>query len=176
MVDPSTDILVSWNANSDYAALLQDLNATTGKTSRVFTASLDFSANGGKAHIKPCFPSCMTCSCCCDICQCRLSDGRIRRPGVQRGEPSIAIVCACSLIYVIRPLACSSSTTLAATSLIGWCTTPSTRAPTPASSCRSRTGPAIICWALHKLRTVCDIRNEQNAFLAVALLHVHLTA
>jgi hypothetical protein len=52
MVDPSTDTLLAWNANSEYAALLQDLNATTGKTSHVFTASLDLSANGGKSH--PC--------------------------------------------------------------------------------------------------------------------------
>ena len=35
MVDPSTDTLLAWNANSEYAALLQDLNATTGKTSPV---------------------------------------------------------------------------------------------------------------------------------------------
>ncbi len=51
MVDSSTDVLVAWNANSDYAALLQDLNATTGKTSQVFTASLDLSANGGKSIV-----------------------------------------------------------------------------------------------------------------------------
>ena len=66
MVDSSTDVLVAWNANSDYAALLQDLNATTGKTSQVFTASLDLSANGGKPivmrtlkHVSPC----LTCGC-----------------------------------------------------------------------------------------------------------------
>jgi hypothetical protein len=54
MVDPSTDTLLAWNANSEYAALLQDLNATTGKTSPVFTASLDLSANGGKSHPRAC--------------------------------------------------------------------------------------------------------------------------
>jgi hypothetical protein len=48
MVDPSSDLLMSWSANSYYAAQLQQLNATTGKTSPVFTASYDLSANGGK--------------------------------------------------------------------------------------------------------------------------------
>jgi len=48
MVDPSTDLLLSWSATSVYASVLQDLNATSGKTSPIFTASYDLSANGGE--------------------------------------------------------------------------------------------------------------------------------
>jgi len=51
MVDPSTATLLASNANSEYAALLPDLYATTGKTSPVFTASLDLSANGGSSMV-----------------------------------------------------------------------------------------------------------------------------
>lgn len=51
MVDPSSDLLLSWSANSYYAAQLQQLNATSGKTSPVFTASYDLSANGGSAMV-----------------------------------------------------------------------------------------------------------------------------
>jgi hypothetical protein len=48
MVDPSSDLLLSWSATSVYASVLQDLNATSGATSPIFTASYDLSANGGK--------------------------------------------------------------------------------------------------------------------------------
>jgi hypothetical protein len=52
MVDPSSDLLLSWSANSYYAAQLQQINSTTGQTSPVFTASYDLSANGGKLHTR----------------------------------------------------------------------------------------------------------------------------
>jgi hypothetical protein len=48
VVDPSSDNLLTWSADSTYAALLQEINATTGKTSSIFTKSLDLSANGGQ--------------------------------------------------------------------------------------------------------------------------------
>jgi len=48
MVDPISDDLLSWSASTTYAALLQKLNATTGKASSILTASLDLSGNGGK--------------------------------------------------------------------------------------------------------------------------------
>jgi len=51
VVDPSSDNLLTWSADSTYAALLQEINATTGKTSSIFTKSLDLSANGGSAVV-----------------------------------------------------------------------------------------------------------------------------
>jgi hypothetical protein len=64
MVDPIFDKLFSWSASTTYASLLQTLNASTGKASPIFTASLDLSGNSGKHPPLTSIPFAL-CPCLC---------------------------------------------------------------------------------------------------------------
>jgi hypothetical protein len=179
MVDPSSDLLLSWSANSYYAAQLQQLNATSGKTSPVFTASYDLSANGGKllAHFNALPPfhfntlHTVPLRSIPDTARCRLCDGCIRWHDLQYGEHSVRARLHASTHPPFPPshlLAWLPSfwTTLTTTDLTGSFTIQSILAPTPVSSCQSRTGRAIFSSALDKFllekgQARCCVRSKK---------------
>jgi hypothetical protein len=54
MVDPTSDSLFAWNADTTYAALLQTINASTGQARDILTSSLSLSGNGGDLLARAC--------------------------------------------------------------------------------------------------------------------------